>query len=1043
MLNIYKSSAGSGKTYTLVREYLRLAFISVDKYRHILAITFTNKAAAEMKNRILEALDGIAGSNEAYETLTRELATLCGKSEAEMKQTASDILRHMLHNYSDISVCTIDSFVHRVVRSFAYDLHLSMNFEIEMDSKKLLSDAVNLLLDRLNESDTQITQAVIDFAEDNMEDGRSWNIDNALVKLGKQLFTDDARPFLQELNSLSLDSLRESRGALINEKMRFESTAMAEGKAAYQAILTAGLTVDDFHQKGKGIYSYFKKYADGKVDEKDGNKNVHATIFDDKWGKNVTDETLKATLKEHYKRIADLWEKNGKDYSLCKLLLKNFYSFILLADLQKLMEEIKKGSNVLHISDFQHKVFEIVKEQDAPVIYERIGDWYDNILIDEFQDTSVMQWRNLLPLVENSQFKSEDSLIVGDAKQAIYRFRGGEVAQFVALPAVHGSDTNDLLKQREVAIQNYGTRTHVLDKNYRSRKEVIDFNNDFYKVLATLPELGDKVIYQDAAQLPGKDKNDGFVQIEFLEDDKDADISLLNLRNARVLQIVEDALKRGYGYKDIAVLTRTNKNASAIATHLIQHQIKVVSPESLLITQSPKVALLLSVFRYLDKSDSSTTRAEMIHFVFKLSGKLMPDSAFNFPTDVSDFELYFSQLVGINFQARKLQTGKLSDLSDQLIAMFELESDDPFLQFFCDEILLFSSRYGNRISEFLNWWDRVKDKKSIIYPDSMDAVRIMTIHKSKGLQFPVVILADACEIIKAAKDFFWVPLGKKFIPQLHIGLLPVSSSVKDTEFDFMQELETEHSFLDMLNLLYVGTTRAEDALFILSKTLSKEPTENKTVTSLLISYLKDKKIWKGFESYFFGNPDFSKSVKSESVLSDSKIYKKGEVVKSGKLMSSIQIKMKADLFWSNKTNVSIQEGNLLHETLKLVKHQGDEERAVEKAAQLALLSTADKESLLSKVKQIIYHNDCNVYFTADKIVINERKLLKCGEHIRIPDRLVMADGCATIIDYKTGSEMQKHKDQLNAYAALLNEAGIPVVEKVLIYTETMKKEVVA
>ncbi|MBK8659724.1 MAG: UvrD-helicase domain-containing protein [Bacteroidetes bacterium] len=304
MLNIYKSSAGSGKTYTLVREYLRLAFASTDKYRHILAITFTNKAAAEMKNRILEALGGIAGSETEYDSLRQELANLCGKSNKEIRQIASDILRHMLHNYSDISVCTIDSFVHRVVRSFAYDLHLPMNFEIEMDSNKLLGDAVNLLLDRLNESDTQITQAVIDFAEYNMEDGRSWNIDSALVKLGKQLFKDEARPYLKELSQMPLDNLREARAALLGVKKKFESQLVAEGTKAYEAIIAAGLSSDDFHQKARGIFGFFKKYAEGDVSNKDGNSYVHATVFEGKWGKAIQDESLKAALTDHYHSIA-------------------------------------------------------------------------------------------------------------------------------------------------------------------------------------------------------------------------------------------------------------------------------------------------------------------------------------------------------------------------------------------------------------------------------------------------------------------------------------------------------------------------------------------------------------------------------------------------------------------------------------------------------------------------------------------------------------------------------------------------------------------
>ncbi len=1037
MLRIYKSSAGSGKTYTLVKEYLRLAFkVPFRGFRGILAITFTNKAAAEMKSRILEALEGISKGDEEYNRLKTDLCTATGKTGEQLQSDAGLILRNMLHNYSDISVSTIDSFVHRIVRSFAHDLRLSMNFEIEMDSKKLLHDAVALLLDRLSESDAQITQAVLEFAETKIEDGKSWNIDFEIQKLGNELFVDEAMPSIQQLSFVEFEKMREAKSALHAQMTLFEQKIFGEGKKAFDLILQSGLSSKDFHRGTTGIFNFFQNYSEEKIPSNStGNKWVQETIYQDKWGKNFADEALKDKLIESYNRILALWQTEGKDYYLADLLLKNFYSFILLADLQKLLDEIKKDNNILHIGDFHHKVFEIVKEQDAPVIYERIGEKYDNILIDEFQDTSVIQWRNLLPLIENSQFKNEDSLIVGDGKQAIYRFRGGEVEQFSVLPKIFGSDEDDLLKQREVAVNNYGAEIEFLESNFRSAKEVIDFNNVFYKEMLDLPELKNKDIYADFFQQQGKDKTGGFVSIEFLKGDEEAEQTINDARCARVEEIIKDVLKRGYSWRDVAILTRSNNNASEIASYLVQKEIRVISPESLLINQSQKVQLLLAVFNYLNRKDNHIARAEMFYYTQLLHNKAVQFEQIHFDTPSFAFEKDFASQTGVEFNFAELATGRLADLTQQLIRVFNLNDDDPFLQFFLDEILLYTSRYGNSIGDFLAWWDGVKHKKSIIYPESLDAVRIMTIHKSKGLQFPVVILADAVEEKKLTKDFFWIPLKKGYLPQLHIGLLPRNKQILETEFAALYEREDEQSFLDLLNLLYVGTTRPEDALYILSEELEKEPEKNESVTALIVAFLKKQQQWDGFQQYVFGEQNFQKKISKEGEEQKFGLYKKEATKSANLLASAIKVKMKADLLWSDAATGKIDAGNLLHEALKQVKFEGDEKVVVNKMRAEGLLSEDGKADLLMKVEAVVYHSELNTFFKKDFNVVTERPLLKHNEKTRIPDRVILKNGEAYILDYKTGKRKPEHQQQLNDYAKWLEEAGVKVQQKILFYTQ--------
>ncbi len=1019
-----------------------MAFDNPTKYKHILAITFTNKAAAEMKDRILSSLEGISKGHKDYDALSKELCEHKKCSEEQVRKDAEAILRNMLHNYSDISVSTIDSFTHRIVRSFAYDLHLPMNFEIEMDSSKLLGEAVELLLDRLNEADTQVTQAVLDFASSKIEEGRSWNVDRDIASLGGELFSDEALPHIKQLSGVEFEKLQQVRAVLHSYSALFENKLKEEGSKAFQLIMNNGLTAKDFHQGVRGVFGYFSKYAEGDFPkEVRGNSYVRATMEEDNWGKKSgVDDAVKQELRKHYQHIVSLWENEGKDYSLAQLLLRNFYSFILLADLQKLLDELKKENNILHISDFQQKVYEIVKEQDAPIIYERIGEKYDNILIDEFQDTSVIQWRNLLPLIENSQFKSEDSLIVGDAKQAIYRFRGGEVGQIAALPKVYGSETDYLLKEREVAIGNYGTEVHTLQKNYRSRKEVIDFNNALYKQLLELPELKNKSIYEDYFQEQGRNSDGGFVSIEFLKENEEEELSIHDYRCQRVEQIVNDVLQRGYNYKDVAVLTRSNANASVIASYLVERGIKVVSPESLLIDNSPKVKLLLSVFRYLDRKDDHIARAEILHYSHLLLNKEIHYEQLEYKGSSAEFEKEVSKEISISFDSTEFFTGRLSDLTQQLIHLFNLNDDDPFLQFFADEVLLYTSRYGSGIGNFLIWWIGVKHKKSIIYPESMDAVRIMTIHKSKGLQFPVVILADADGKRKLNKHFFWVDLKKKWMPQLNVGILPVSKDVKETEFKVLYETEEENSFLDMLNLLYVGTTRPEDALYILSTELDKEPEENNSVTALLFAFLRATDKWDGFKTYSFGEESFRKEAKPKKA--EMALFEKNKTVSRNILSSAIKVRMRADLLWNDETTGKIDEGKLLHEALKQVKYEGDEEKVLKRMLTVGIVTEEQQARLKGQLKIVIEHKDLNRFFKKGLTIINERPLLKESDRVRIPDRVILQEGEATIIDYKAGKERAEHKQQLNDYAKLLAEAGVKVKEKIVFYIATQKAEVV-
>jgi ATP-dependent exoDNAse (exonuclease V) beta subunit len=555
-----------------------------------------------------------------------------------------------------------------------------------------------------------------------------------------------------------------------------------------------------------------------------------------------------------------------------------------------------------------------------------------------------------------------------------------------------------------------------------------------------LPELKNKKIYEDYFQQQGKDKTGGFVSIEFLKGDEETEQGLNEARCARVEEIINDVLLRGYTWRDVAILTRSNSNASEIASYLVRKNIRVISPESLLINQSQKVQLLLAVFNYLNRKDNHIARAEIFYYAQLLHNKTVQFERIDFGSASYEFENIFREQTEIEFNSTEFSTGRLADLTQQLIRVFNLNDDDPFLQFFLDEILLYTSRYGNSIGDFLVWWDGVKHKKSIVYPESLDAVRIMTIHKSKGLQFPIVILADAVEKKKLTKNFFWVPLHKKYLPQLNIGLLPRNETMLQTEFSSLYEREDEQSFLDLLNLLYVGTTRPEDALYILSEELEKDLEKNESVTALLIAFLKKQQQWEGFQQYVFGEQNFEKKISKKGEKLKFELYKKEATQSANLLASAIKVKMKADLLWSDAAAGKIDAGNLLHEALKLVKYEGDEAVVVNKMKAEGLLNEEQVNELKLKLKEVIYNAELNKFFKKNFKVITERPLLKQNEKTRIPDRVILKNGQAFILDYKTGKRKPEHQQQLKDYAKWLEEAGVNVQQKILFYTAEQKKE---
>ena len=1039
MLRIYKSSAGSGKTFTLVREYLRLALSGdTEKYKHILAITFTNKAANEMKGRIISALREIT-ADVSQSSMARELLPLLHITPNVLQERAGYLLEDILHNYSDLSVSTIDSFVHRLIRSFAYDLHLSSDFEIEMDSNMLLTMAVEKLMDSAKEDEaSQVTKALIDFAENNLSEGKGWNLEYALINFSRELFNEDSNEYIKKLADFTIDDFIQTRDTLYAIKTNFENKIKEPATRAFDLIRSQGLDESHFYQTRSSIYKYFFNLSSEPAGAKtEPNSYVQKTISEDKWvsGKIADREkakidSIKSELTHYYNEIRSVRDDGESTYILTKLLLKNIYSFMLLTEIKRMLEEHKQENNILHISEFQERISHIVNEQDAPIIYERIGDWYDCVLIDEFQDTSVLQWRNLLPLIENSQMKVQDSLIVGDGKQAIYRFRGGEVEQFAALPLVYQSEGNYMLQAREVAIMNYGTEQLSLIKNYRSRKEIIDFNNTFYESISTQPEFGHQHIYTDHTQQQGKDMPGGYVSIDFLE--KAEDMPYIESLCYHVEALIHDVREKGYAWSDIAILTRTNDIGSDIASYLLQQHIPVVSSESLLIGRSHEVRAIVSFLYYMADKDNLIRRAEILYYfapgLMTANGGEAHD---RLRGGYIDFEKYISSLCGEDFDSDHLIQNRLPELIQSLIRKFSfLQKNDAFIQFFMDEVLEYSVKNGNRVNEFLKWWEDNKSKKSIIYPDTMDAVRVLTIHRAKGLQYPVVILPDADFKLRNTKRFLWAEMEGDLTGNISVFPLPVQADLENTDYGDLYKKEMADSLLDMVNLLYVATTRPEDRLYLLSERPDKEPEKLNSITALLTRVLQQLNLWEGFTNYEFGDSHTSKMTGK----GEDKIAEFAYTPVMNQKRKSMPI----------KSSSSQQEGTvplqaiLLAQIIKAMKYKKDAEVVLNKYRIAGVISADEKIRLENDFREICSNDEIVELFSEKWKVYADKQIIAANKYVYTADRLLIdrETGGAVIVNFRQGSEHEKHIKEVVEYAKILREKGNKIGDSAVIYTDT-------
>ncbi len=1027
--NIFNASAGSGKTYRLTKSYIKILLQSkkTQAFKSILALTFTNKAVDEMKVRIISTLSAFSSEkilknpDEMFKTICEDLQV----SPELLQKKAQNVLRHIINNYGAFDISTIDGFIHRIIRTFAHDIRLPVNFEVELDENHLISEAVESLLDKTG-TNVYLTKVLIDFAIEKADDDKSWNISYDFNEIAKLLISENDLPYINTFKDKSIKDFIELKFQILKQIHCLKTEIITLAKQTLVLIDECGLQHNDFNRGA--LPKHFKSLSEGKFSisfESAWQNDLYNA--NDLYPKRVS-QNVASIIKSIQPNLLEAFTTTKSlvfELKLKQDFLKHIVPLSVLNSIWQELKILKTEQSKILISEFNTIISKEISNQPAPFIYERLGEKYKHYFIDEFQDTSRMQWHNLIPLLDNILSSYDGSvMLVGDAKQAIYRWRGGDAEQFIDLYTT----AKDPFQIKPLVLN--------LETNYRSSKNIINFNNSFFKFLSKnyFSAQAYSELYLNTKQNTFNDSK-GYINLSFLDLQKGEDLNLLYA--SKVLEIITQCQKNGYKLKDICVLVRRRKEGEHIANYLSENRINITSSETLLLKNSDKVTFINTFLKFLLQPNNDSLKLEVLSFLVERYH--ITDKHHFFTTylkkDVDDI-FDGQEPLNVFITKEKLLQLPLYDLVETIIRAFNFNNtSDAYLQFYLDTVLTFNHKQNLDLTAFINYFEKNLEKFSAITPQNANAVQIMTIHKSKGLQFPIVIFPFAeVNIYREINPKVWFPVDKNSYNGFETLLLNYSKDVKNygTIGKLIYDKHQSQLELDNINLLYVALTRAEEQLYIVSKRdiNSKGIINQNTYAGMFISYLKENNLWTdSLLTYDFGDIKYKHSIKE-----DKNILNPHKFISTSKEDHNLKIVTKHGLIWNNKKNEAIDKGNLVHYILSKIKTIIDLNFVINDLLVSGDITILQKEELENLIHNVVYHSELKSYFSEDVVVYNERDIItKSGEYIR-PDRLnINSKNKVTIIDYKTGNPSKSHASQLNNYETVLNQMNYSVSDKLLVY----------
>ncbi|WP_289053867.1 UvrD-helicase domain-containing protein [Carboxylicivirga marina] len=1067
-LKIYRASAGSGKTYTLSGEFIKLLFQEPHSYKSILAVTFTNKATSEMKNRILENLFALATTPKP--DYLDDLMKIHDKPEAYIRKVAKSLLINILNDFSKFSINTIDSFFQKVIRSFAYEANLPANFKVELDSDRILSQAVDNLLRELElKGNEDLKEWLIKHTLSKIEEGKDWNIAQELNTLGREVFKEEFQSLEPEVLSKLRDKklLNSYRYQLKQIVDAFEETTQKAAQSGLDALKSFGVNWNVLQGKSRSPLKKLEKIVNAskaadylEISKLNGLANNPELCFHSKNSESdnsIIVDCFNGGLNEALVQLSTIFNEQKTNYFTARAILSNLNALGITTDIALKVNELARNENLFLLADANRLLQQIIDENDTPFIYEKTGTRFQHYMIDEFQDTSKLQWNNFKPLLQNSVSNGNMAMIVGDVKQSIYRWRN--------------SDWKLLSDQVNIDFTSHGINPQTLDTNWRSTENVITFNNIVFanasRMLQTefinsskeaiaeeaIPEDLQRKIsiaYDDTIQkvAPKSTDSGGFIHVGFKEG-KNAEFRN-NATQAAVVQI-ERLLKEGYDYQDICILVRRKSEGQEITEALLsgscsptEQKHPVISNETLLLSSSPAVNLIIQQIKHIQEPDN-----EVFEAFIKLYSHFYQTNAFDEAIQCDTAILHHKNATQLESLSSKLLELKGQPLFEMCEALVRQLPDDlhqnqfVFLQGLLDAVRDYVTNYSVNVHDFINWWDDKGQGTSISVPEGQNAINVMTIHKSKGLEFKAVIIPYCNWNIddKGRGSFIWSQ--PKVEPFNKLELVPVNYSDTLLHSIFVDEYLTErlHQFVDNLNLLYVALTRAEESLVI----FAEQPAKTgglKNVSHLLYRLINqfnmlsgmDEKVieqlidgWNEEEKYFeYG---FTPQQKPKEASNNQAT----EQFKTTEYGSRIKIHPESTAMSSPDSLKHLRHGKLMHRLFELIIYADDVDTAITKLVLNGQLKTSEKESLKTFIESKINQEQVKEWFNAENKVINEGTIMVSTGTYR-PDRVIITKGKVIIVDYKFGElKQEKHALQVKRYMDLLSKMGYSNIEGYLWY----------
>lgn len=986
-----------------------------------------------MKQRIVSHLMQFANKEflDNPSKLMLQLSEECNQSIQTIFERSERILGHLLHHYSGFSVETIDGFNHRLIRTFSKDLKLASNFEVTLDQKQLLEQAVDTLLSKTGE-DLDTTQLLVDFTLQKTDDDRSWDISRDLVEATKMLFSENDLKQVELLKGKSLADFNQFSNLLLTRIKAISSEIRAIATDTLQLIDESGLQHDDFNR------SYYPKYLQKLLSDKtdDYVAKWQLELLDKPLypGRVVKDNPQAAAVMDELAPVFSEAFNHSKHLVFRRKLLENIRKNLTPLSVINLVrgeiEDIKSEENIIPIAEFNTIISNEIKHQPAPFIYERLGERYRHFFIDEFQDTSLLQWENLMPLIENalSQEFTDGSqgslLIVGDAKQSIYRWRGGLPEQFIDL-----YNCNNPFPGTEKRVEN-------LEINFRSAKQIIEFNNSFFSHIATY--FTDPVhaeLYKLGNRQHTTDKEGGYVHIEFVPANNKNELH--ELYAEKIKHTILDLRATGFAYSDICILTRTKDDGVRLGAALLQEHISVVSSETLLLQHSPLVAFLLNCLTLRTSPDNDEAKAHLLLFLYDHLDLTEENCDFMsgfFPSDSAHFEAQL-RAYGIEFSMEKIAAYSLYEACEYCIRIFQLMPlADAYLDGFLNLVHDFQQQYSAAHYSFFDYWETKKETAAISTGEGMDAIRLMTIHKAKGLEFPVVLFPYAdVNIYREKTAKAWYPVNE-FIDTFDTSLISYNKEVENygTIGAALHDERRKKLQLDNLNLLYVSLTRAVERLYVFCQQVNESSSGiPQNYNQLFMSYLRSEGLWNEAQmSYGFGTAAPGSAPLESAVTNEIT----PEYICTFPEEHNLNITSRDASLWHSKAQLAMDTGTLLHELMSKIIHKDDLSSSLSDFTKRLPAEDKEVEKFRKISTSILNHPELSAYFSGSDRVEVERDIITSQGELLRPDRLnIYSDGSVTLIDYKTGAVQPAHKVQINTYAKALETMGYRIREKLIIY----------